>query len=196
MNDEYKALRSEMLKWQDRRFDLLKISISVVTGLLGFKLIVEKFDASSSSGALWPLISVVLLLYLAGANLLTWYAGVANSKIAAYVEVFHEAKESTPSSKRWEGRLRWLKSQGLDPHNLNRWITVVYVVLGVVSVVLPYAAADFARPSSWLFIALVISAVPFLITVVLVARYSYPRDDFLKHWRKLQEEENQSAPIE
>ena len=63
MNREYEALRSEMLKWQDRRFDLLKLSISVVTGLLGFKLIVEKFDASSSGGTLWPLISAVLLLY-------------------------------------------------------------------------------------------------------------------------------------
>ena len=198
MNPEYEALRSEMLKWQDRRFDLLKLSISVVTGLLGFKLIVEKFDASSSGGTLWPLISAVLLLYLAGANLLTWYAGVANSKPAAYVKIFHEAKELTPHPMRWEGRLQWLISNGLNPHSLNCWIAVVYVVLGVVSVVLPYAAADFAPPGAWLY-GLVICAVPFLITVVLVAGYSYPRDDFEKHWRKLQEEEKaeqiRSTPV-
>jgi len=71
VSGEYESLRAEILKWQDRRFDLLKLSISVVTGLLGLKLIFEKLDAPGSSSTLWPLISSILLLYLAGANLLT-----------------------------------------------------------------------------------------------------------------------------
>src|SRR5262249_4637530 len=128
---EYESIRAEILKWQDRRFDLLKLSISVVTGLLGLKLIL---DATGS----WPIISSLLLLYLAGANLLTWYAGIANSKLSAYVKVFHEGQESPSIPMGWETRLAKLKTKGLDPQNLNRWIAVVYAVLAIISVVLPY----------------------------------------------------------
>src|SRR5947208_2340161 len=105
MSNEYETLRAEILKWQDRRFDLLKISIGLITGLLGLKLVVEY----PSKGDIWPLVSSVLLLYLSGANLLTWYAGVANSKLAAYIKVFHESDVGSAPAYRWESRLQRLK---------------------------------------------------------------------------------------
>ena len=192
VSGEYESLRAEILKWQDRRFDLLKLSISVVTGLLGLKLIFEKLDAPGSSSTLWPLISSILLLYLAGANLLTWYAGVANSKLSAYVRVFHEGQESTSIPMGWETRLAKLKTKGLDPQNLNWWITIVYAVLAIISVVLPYAATSFAPPGLWLY-GLAVSSAAFLATIILVVRFSYPREHFEACWRQLRDEERSLA---
>lgn len=195
MNTEYSSLRREMLRWQDRRFDLLKLSTSVVSGLLGFRLVMLRFDEGDSARVLWPLISSVLLLYLAGTSLLTWYAGVANSKIASYIKVFHDNLGGSSDLTHWESRLAALKSSGQDSGNLNRWIVVVYVTLGVVSVVLPYAAAGFAAPGPWLY-ALAVCAAPFLATIVLVACYSYPRERFENMWIGLREEERSRSPAD
>jgi hypothetical protein len=142
MSAEYESLRAEMHKWQDRRFDLLKHGTAVVTGLLGFKIITGGASEPGLNAPEWPLISIVLLLYLATINLLTWYSGVANSKLAAYIKIFHEAEKSGIGQFKWESRLDKLKSRGLDSQSLNRWIAVTYLVLGIVSVGLPYASPN------------------------------------------------------
>jgi hypothetical protein len=182
-----------MLKWQDRRFDLLKHSTSVVTGLLGFKLIAERSGIAESTASVWPLISAVLLLYLSAANLLTWYAGIANSKLAAYIKVFHKGSGDESDSPRWESRLAILKKKGLDPQSLNLWITVVYLVLGLVSIALPFASSGFATPYiSWL-IALLVCSVPFVATLVPVAWFSYPRQRYEANWLQVQRDEQGNA---
>jgi hypothetical protein len=184
MSEEYQALRAEILKWQDRRFDLIKISISVVTGLLGLKFIFDNPGVPGSSGTLWPLISSTLLLYLAAANLLIWYAGVSNSILAAYVKVFHEENEST--SVHWETRFSKLKKR----HNVNHWIAVLHSALAIICVVLPYAAArGFVPPSPWLLGLVAGSAAVFLATMLVVMFFSYPREHYETNWRKLRDEE-------
>jgi hypothetical protein len=193
MSVELQSLRAEMLKWQDRRFDLLKHSTGVVTGLLGFKLIAEQSGVVVSAASAWPLISAVLLLYLSAANLLTWYAGIANSKLASYIKVFHEDSHTENNAPRWESRLASLKRKGLDPQSLNLWITVVYFVLGLVSVALPLTSAGFATPDKLWLAILLISSVPFLATLVLVAWYSYPRQRYEAHWLQLKREEQENA---
>src|SRR5713101_544364 len=160
MSEEYEALRAEILKWQDRRFDLLKTSISVITGLLGLKLIFDKLEVPGPSGTLWPFISSTLLLYLAAANLLTWYAGTSNSILGAYIKVFHEGKEST--SVHWETRFEKLKAKGLYRQNVNQWIAVMNTVLAAICVVLPYAVTSFAWPGLWLLGLVASSAAVFL----------------------------------
>jgi hypothetical protein len=181
MSEEYGALRAEILRWQDRRFDLLKISISVVTGLLGLKLI---FEVSGSSGTLWPFVSSTLLLYLAAANLIIWYAGVSNSILAAYVKVFHEENEST--SVHWETRFSKLKKC----HNLNHWIAVLHSALAIICVALPYAATTgLAGPSPWLLGLVAGSAAVFLTTMFVVMFFSYPRERYETDWRRLRDEE-------
>ena len=187
MGNDIESLRAEMLKWQDRRFDLLKHSTGVVTGLLGFSLLFEK--GGNSSVSVWPLVSAMLLLYLSGANLLTWYSGIANTKLGAYLKVFHEEQATEGATSRWEGRLAILKKKHLDPHNLNLWITVIYMVLGLVSIVLPYAATHFTAPEcSWL-IVLLVCAAPFMGTLILVAKFSYPRDRFVSYWQIVKRDE-------
>lgn len=190
MSEEYEALRAEILKWQDRRFDVLKLSISVVTGLLGLKLIFDKLEGPGSGGALWLLISSTLLLYLAAANLLIWYAGVSNSILAAYIKVFHEEKAST--SVHWETRLDKLKAKGQYRQNVNQWIAVLNTALAIICVVVPGAAASFELPSLW-FLGLVAgSTAVFLATIVLVALFSCPRAHYETRWRSLRDEEAKS----
>jgi hypothetical protein len=193
MSTDLESLRAEMLKWQDRRFDLLKHSTGVVTALLGFKLVAENSGATALSTSTWPLVSALLLLYLSASNTLTWYAGVANSKLAAYIKVFHEVSSTGEASPRWETRLSLLKRSGLDPQNLNRWITLVYLILGLVSVVLPFASAGFAYPDNVWLTVLLVCIVPFAITLTMVALYSYPREQFELDWKKLQQQERQDA---
>jgi hypothetical protein len=190
MSEEYQALRAEILKWQDRRFDLVKISISVVTSLLGLKLIVDKLETPDPNGDLWPLISSILLLYLAAANLIAWYASVSNSILAAYIKVFHEEGEST--TLRWETRLQKLRGKGYSRHNMNHWIAVLQSVLAIICIVFPYAAASFASPSLWLLGLIVISSAAFLTSLILVVLFSYPREKYEKSWRELRDGEAQS----
>jgi hypothetical protein len=73
---------------------------------LGFKVIVEKPELSDTTAPVWPLISAILLLYLSAANLLTWYAGVANTKLAMYIKVFHEDTGAEGPVARFEGAPR------------------------------------------------------------------------------------------
>jgi hypothetical protein len=189
MSDEYDTLRAEMLKWQDRRFDLLKISIGLVTALLGLKLVVEH----PSKGEIWPLVSSVLLLYLSGANLLTWYAGVANSKLAAYIKVFHESDDGTVPGYRWENRLQRLKEKGLDPQNLNIWITVVYLALAVLSVAIPYATSGSSHSGPGIHSVLPVAGLLFIASAILVVCFSYPRKRYENHWDEIKKEEKGPA---
>jgi hypothetical protein len=184
MDAEYNSLRREMLRWQDRRFDLLKLSIGVVTGLLGFKLIAEKFQATDGSGALWPLISSVLLLYLSAALLLTWYAARANIELATYIAVFYDDDQRAGDRTHYETRLEMLKGTKGFRHNVNGWIALVYCVLGVVSIVLPCAASQFAPPGARLY-ALVTCVILFLITAGLATFFSSPRDKFRRVWTEI-----------
>jgi hypothetical protein len=103
--------------------------------------------------------------------------------------VFHEDQDSSSPSWRWERRLKALKDKGLDPHNLNLWITIIYLVLGIVSVALPYAASGFAASSCLWLLSLLVCAAPFLVTIVLVAWFSYPRERFETYWHQVKQEE-------
>jgi hypothetical protein len=209
MSEEYESLRAEILKWQDRRFDLLKLSTTIVTSLLGLKLI---FGAPAS-GTLWPLISSTLLLYLAAANLLTWYAGISNSILAAYIKVFHEKE---PTLFHWETRLDKLNKRQQHAHRrlveikaqwrqkVNRWLAALnlnvnhgiaglYFVLALVCILLPYATAKFQTPDRWWLWALLgTSATVFLATFILVVLFSYPRDYYERRWRQLPDEQGSS----
>lgn len=123
------------------------------------------------------------------ANLLTWYAGVANSKLAAYIKVFHESEDDVAPAYRWEHRLQRLKERGLDPQNLNIWITVVYFALALLSVAIPYATAGYSHSGPGIRTFLPVSALLFIASAVLVVRFSYPRERYEAHWRKIQQEE-------
>ena len=85
MNTEYESLRQEIHAWQNRRFIILTASITLVSAVLGLDA-VQKTTVSVE----WPLITSLLWFFLGSTTALTWYAGRANAKIAAYLIVFHE----------------------------------------------------------------------------------------------------------
>ena len=196
MKTEYEILREEIIKWQDRRFELLKISITVVTGLLGFKLVTEHFSSAASNNVVWPYISAVLLLFLAATNLLTWYCGLANVKIASYLRVFHEANEFTTGQMQWESRLKRFDMSYLsylDKKNLNFWLAIVYFVLGIISVIIPWAAAEFVLPEDGLsIILLAFSVCCFAMVLTILSQHvdwRKQREIFEKKWSWVAEEE-------
>lgn len=188
MNQEYESLGAEILKWQDRRFQLIEISIGLVTAIIGLDLVMKP-----STPEHWPLISSVLLAFLSSAGLLTWYAGRANSKLSAYLKVFHEAEELAPEALRWETRLQKLKEKGLDRYNVNHWITVIFIVLAGISVLLPYIASSLSTPTGWPLALLLIFAALFVGSAILVSAFSYPRESYEARWRQLQRGEQSHA---
>jgi len=192
MNDEYKALRDEIIKWQDRRFDVLQFSISLVTALLGLKLVVD----NPSINEVWPLISIVLLLYLCTANLLTWYAGDANARLAAYLQVFHETPAAAASGFRWETRLqKFTDNKKANKLNVNTYIAGIYGVLGSASVVIPGFPAEYSLSGNWISVFLPVLFILFLTTVVLLARSSYPREVYKTRWEDIQNGETNTSGL-
>src|SRR5262245_52855152 len=131
MNSEYEGLRDEIKSWGDRRFTVLAGSIGLVTGILGLKVVGES-DASSN----WTVVSSSLLSMLAASCAITWYAAQATGKVAAYLMVFHESTQ--PGSKSWESRLNTLKELGADSHHFNLMMVPIYLVLGCLSLAVPW----------------------------------------------------------
>lgn len=187
---EYSAIRAEMLKWQDRRFDLVKHSTTVVTGLLGFKLVLDTTTSGIHSPTYWPLVSSLLLLYLSATNVLIWYCGVANSKLAAYILVFHEQGDTVEKPGMWESRLKLLKNKHLDNVNLNTWMALIQLVLALLALALPAATASFSWPNNhWSYLAATCAALC-IVTLGLVLKRSYPRDEYHARWCNIRDAES------
>jgi len=173
VSKEFDALRGEMLAWQNRRFTVLTASTSLVTGILGLDGVM-KGDAVLD----WGLVSGLLWFFLGSSAVLTWYAGRANAKIAAYLIVFHEA-----DSDGWETRLKLMKDQGLDWFNLNRVVLLIYVGLGILSFVVPWAVRGHQVATGWHIIVLVVTGGWFSFGLGLLLLPG-PRQRYEERWRK------------
>jgi len=173
MKEEYSALRSELMAWQSRRFTILATSISLVTGILGLDGVLK-----GESILDWGLVTSVLWFFLGAGAAVTWYAGRANAKIAAYIIVFHEGDGAG-----WESRLKDLKEQRLDWFNLNRMVLLIYAGLGVLSYLVPWAVRGYGGVSGWVAIVLALCAAWFLFGLYLLFSPS-SRDYYVEQWDK------------
>lgn len=129
MQYEYDNLFKELLEWQSRRIALLTTAFTVVIGVL-------TFGQAVGDRVPWWAISFVLLLFLTVSCHLTAYAGYANQRLGAFFETFHDPD----SSLKWELRSRAFNSlpkKDQHPPNLNRILYSFYLLLGLISVVLP-----------------------------------------------------------
>jgi hypothetical protein len=174
MNNEYEALYAEIKDWQDRRFTVLTAAIGLVTAILGLKI----FDQPARI-ELWPWISALLLLLLSSACILTWYAGRANAKLAAYLICFHE--RPSPSGDGWQSRLHRLKQSRMDRLNLNRIVVCIYSPLAAVSVILPVMQQP---PSPFGWVVLSVAIVIFLCSLLLLVLRT-PKDHYVDLWDAL-----------
>jgi hypothetical protein len=184
MNEEYEAIRAEMLEWQQRRIDVLKISTALIAGLLGLKIL-----STDTLTWAWPYLATTLLLFLAASVLLTWYAGEANRKLASYVRVFFEDKPLA-DSYRWETRLKLLNDFFHPRINLNFILVVVYATLAIASVLLPAALTEFNAPDRVGALTLLIGIGLFLLASLVVAWKTVCATDYDKNWARVKANEN------
>jgi hypothetical protein len=145
--EEYQSVRAEILQWQQFRILLATASATIVTAGLTLGLAnLEQF------GNWWIAISAGLLIFLGGAEFLSWYAGIGNRKMGSYIYVFHEGE-----GVMWEHRHDALKKRArngeydkisafADLFSLNKILAVLYLVLGVIALVpLPIGIQQFAQ---------------------------------------------------
>jgi len=171
MDAEYESLRQEIQAWQNRRFTILAASITLVSAVLGLD-VVQKTTVSVQ----WPLVTSLLWFFLGSTTTLTWYAGRANAKIAAYLIVFHE-KENFG----WESRLKKLKESGLDWFNLNRMIFLIFFGLGILSLVIPWSIRCSQLIAKWHILLLVSVGAWFIFSLILLI-WGYPRQNYKEKW--------------
>jgi hypothetical protein len=179
MTEEYESLREEIKSWQDRRFTLLQGVAALVAAVLALEV------AKSPSSDHWPLISSMLLAILSCANGLTWYCGLASSKIGSYLQAFYEEPTSKGNIPRWESSLLELKSQALDKFHVNQWFGAIYLVLGLISVGIPYIASKSQSVECFALGFVLSTAAFFVASLILVICFSYPREKYLVQWREI-----------
>ena len=171
MNFEYESLRNEIHSWQSRRFTILAASISLITGILGI-------DAIKKGGPSieWPLISSLLWFFIGSASSLTWYAGCANKKIAAYIILYHEKEEG------WESRLASLKKSGFDWYNLNRMLFIIYFGLSLLALLIPWAVRKGQVIDCWNYLLLSSTGIWLVFSLCLLT-LNPPLENFKNKWK-------------
>jgi len=189
MKEEYTTLRQEILYWQNFRFLLLAASIALLSGILGLGF------KNADSGDLWVLSSALLLLFLACAMGLSWYAGRGNAKIGAYLTVFFEsaAEQHHGWEDRQESFLKHLdpRHRVLDRWRLSQWLGVIYFLLGSVVVVLPWFVGKQPWPpteSHWLHLGF--PGAAFLTALILLCCFSSPRQTYIRCWEAVKKSED------
>jgi hypothetical protein len=200
---EYAPLRQEILYWQNYRFTLLAASIALVLGVVGFGL------KDQGSSRVWPFTSSMLLAFLALAAGLSGYAARGNARIGANLTVFHdlpldENKRREGAARGWEGRQerfweewakrrRWFRAW-LGRAHLGMWLAGSYLILGGVSVAIPWAANRAPEDGvRWAFLVvfgvLLLAGVLFLWWSPRGARLEY-----WKAWNQVKRDENPQQP--
>ena len=172
MEAEYNALRNEMLAWQNRRFSTLATAITVTIGLLGLDGVLKGTPNIS-----WPLVTALLWFFLGAVSLLTWYASRANSKLAAYISVFHEEQANG-----WESRLNKLKNKGLDRLTLNIMILSIYLGLGIISLIIPLEVRNYESVNHYEIFILTLAGLWFVVSQVLLT-VEPPREYYKTLWQ-------------
>lgn len=174
MTEEYEALRAEMLEWQNRRFTILTVTITLVVGILGLEGVLT---GESTLG--WWLVASLLWFFLGSSAALTWYAGRANAKAAAYIIVFYEAKSSG-----WETRLDVLKKSKLDWFSLNRMVVLIYFGLAVLSFLVPWTVRESQCVIDWQAYVLVVSGAWITGNLLLLLR-DKPKVFYIQSFRDI-----------
>jgi len=186
MDKEYECLHEEILNWQDKRFTLVSASIILVTTALG--LVSEGKNTWP-----WEIVSSIILAFLFCVCLLTWYFGTSNARLGAYIEVFYETADQP--YYRWHTRNRAFKHEILLYRFLsfNSCLALIYLVLGVSSIVIP-SKFQFPTNSNFLYLLLTLFLL-FLVTIVLLIGFSYPRKRYVSYWQKVKEREADNKPV-
>ena len=128
MSQEYDTLRQEALLWQTRRFTVVSASLVLTGAVLGWAHGTQEFRQAAS-------LSCFLLVFLSTAIYLSPYCGIASAKIGAYIQVFHETRDT---SCRWQTRnLRLPHHAALAPS-----LAILYLALGLIICASPFVSTS------------------------------------------------------
>ena len=179
MNDsEYQALRAEILGWQGHRITIATWTVVVVTAVLGWIIQAPHRWA-------WADGSSILMATLASAAILTRFLGLNALRLGTYLEVFHERDDG------WESRNKKFR-EGRTWQNLNTGIAIIYTALGAVSIAVPILATD-RTPSAGSYVVFALAVCLAGGAIILLLVMPGERDQHVKRWEALRDEEQEQA---
>jgi len=174
MEKEYESLRLETLQWQSRRFDIIAGSIIGVTAMLGWIV-------SSPNSWSWAVASILPLSFLCSTCFLTCLFNRSITLIGTYLEVFHEDG--------WSARVRRMRLESrFQILTLTSGFIQIYFGLGIISIVLSYVICLKKSTKAELLLFCIISIL-FLLMLVVLYTYSYPRKQYILLWKQFKDEE-------
>jgi hypothetical protein len=210
IEEEYPAVRAEILQWQNYRFLTLAASGAVVSAFLTIVFASVSRDSSSGTNTTteifgdWAVLAPSsLLLFLGCAVALTLYAGRGNAKMGTYLMVFYQQRGAVSARLKrgvgWESRHNDFKGKFKNANapmserlfeeylTLDRLLAGFYLILGLGSVYLLYTILYFQWRSLVLLIALLVYGIPLLL--LLVRRP--PSGDYMECWKQIKKEEKE-----
>jgi|SRR5215216_3149501 len=224
IKEEYPAIRAEILQWQNYRFLTLTVTGAVIAAF--FSIMAKDYSNGTNTPTEFTDISKVLALLglsslLACAMAITLYAGRGNQKLGTYLMVFYEERDTVDGDRGigWERRFEDFGERAPGElqrreRSLEKWLTlnrlfgVIYLILGVGSVLLLY---DFLKipllphfqvpPVQWpnvLLLLLYIFLLPVLlmaVTLLIFLFLSPPRATYRAIWRDIREYEEKVDTI-
>ena len=167
--EHFEHLRQEILQWQSRRLTVLTAVLVVVPGILGW-------IAKSPGQLSWDIAAVFPLLFLACGSQLTWLFALNSITIGSYLELYCQSD--------WETRIRILWERFNFP-NLNSTLSLVYLVLGVVSVALPAVLCQ-KEPTALGIGLFALALALYAASILNMAFRSYRRGDMISKWRSIE----------
>jgi hypothetical protein len=171
-SDEFNALRDEILKWQEKRFEVL------TAACLGLGAAVGGAVAQKQTWD-WSLASSAVHVILALAAHMTCTCGYFTTMGGAYMEVFLNSQ--------WEARNRAFRKKTSVPQ-LNRAIALIYFALAVTANIICYTLCA-RNPPSQLTILWAVTAIALVVSLIRLAFRSYPRDKLVNYWKEIQTEQ-------
>lgn len=170
---EYGALRDEIMRWQERRFIVIGATIPLASAVAG--IIATKPTACS-----WATASALLLAFLAASMCLLRQFARFNSVIGSYLEVFH--------ANPWERRMREFRKGSSRYLELNTFIAVLFLLLAGLWTLILFAICT-KPPRILEIVTLCVVVLAYAYCNWLLAFRSYPRLASFKLWQQIQADE-------
>lgn len=163
--------------------DLSWVCVAIFTGFLGL-------SKTFSSSIPWPLISILLLLFVSVVCYLSAYCGIASKKIGAYIEVVIERNNAKLN---WETlnsgfAEKFKEVSGKKIGDLNKMLTNIYGVIGLISILFPPMIFKQTSFSNIWYLFLILTVFLFVLSIFHLYRSQGKRKDYIKAWEKIYNE--------
>lgn len=167
-NEEFKSLRDEILKWQEKRFEIMKAAC------VGLGVVVGGAVAQKNIWD-WTLAVSAVHVILALAAHLTRTCSYFTTMGGAYIEVFLGGQ--------WDAHSSAFRKKASVPQ-LNRVIAFIYLALGLTSNIICFTLCA-RNPFGPLTLLWLVSGIIMLGSLIFLAKKSYQRDEIVNYWKEV-----------